>query len=54
MLCQPLLDNIGHLHNVGEVMQKHMVLWPNRVGVEGGLQAAQPIDDRSFILCGHN
>ena len=26
MLCQPLLEDIGHLHDVGEVMQKHMVL----------------------------
>lgn len=46
----PLSDDVGHLHNVGEVMQKHMVLWPNGVRVEHCLQAAQPIDDRGLVL----
>lgn len=47
---QPFANDAGHLHNVGNVMQKDLIVFDKGQWMESGLQTAQPINSRGLAL----
>lgn len=54
MLVQPFANDAGHLHNVGEIMQKDVIIFDEGQWMESGLQAAQPINGRGLALLAYS
>ena len=53
IVVQPFPNDGGHVHHVGQVVQKDVVVFAEGQWMEGGPQAAQPIDVRRLDLGEH-